>query len=118
MGRCGSWRFVNVDGAADLYLPIGRSHVCWRPCRNRVPEGTARCSACEKALILCPIPAVRKALLSEENPSLIVLRSLVTDSVPGIAFIASQLLESYAEHDTAPSPTAGEPTSRSMWSHS
>lgn len=122
MARCTSWRYTGGQADTDDILPVGADRAIWRPCRSRVPAGTTRCTDCENALLLCPSVAVRRALVSEDSVSLEVLRTMTTDSNPGIALIAEQKLDDLEQDDTEydhlliTTPTPQATRAPSVWS--
>lgn len=90
MARCRSW--VPVDVTVDQGRP---SRPGWRPCRNKVARGVARCDECWIILATHPDPLVRRGLATEENLPTEIIELLQQDSDPEV----QRLANSYAGTD-------------------
>ena len=81
---CRSWRPCVGAVHAVGHLP-GRCRVCWRPCRNPVRRGAARCADCWWALAEHPDPRVRLAVGAAPGVPMEVLELLACDLDPLVA---------------------------------
>ena len=115
MARCKSWRFTASKVDQTKWLPVGRNHKVWRPCREKVPAGSKRCAACEKALILCPSTVIRKALVNEADQNRGVLFQLTTDSAEAISLEAKRRLTEL-DAPAAEAAPGTRPTTHNLWS--
>lgn len=93
---CASWRYLGFEGHTHA-LPE-QCVRCWRPCKNVLSKeqwesGQRRCEDCVQSLVHCPIPAVRRALVEEENLPEDVLQVLVTDPNGPVSMKARRRLD-------------------------
>ncbi|PPF24249.1 hypothetical protein [Rathayibacter rathayi] len=115
MPRCTSWRFRDTDVAPAKQLPAGRDHRVWRPCRNRVVKGVARCPDCEAALIVCPNTDIRITLAQEPGQTVELLEAMTTDPDHRVAAAAEHAL-ARLDGLEPPHRPATTPTDDDLWS--
>lgn len=98
--RCRLWRHHPTASGDRNALP-GRDRNTWTPCRARVEPGRLGCDDCYRALLVCPIVAVRKALASDSNTPPEFLHALATDGEVSVALSAEGTLRRLQQDEAA-----------------